>query len=56
MPEIVGMLIPRKEENKENRNDMVLYFTERNFSGVKKIKLGSFVTEIDKVQDNYKIY
>ena len=47
MPEIVGMLIPRKEENKENRNDMVLYFTERNFSGVKKIKLGSFVTEID---------
>lgn len=56
MPEIVGMHIPRKEESKDNRSDLVLYFTERNFSGVKKIKLGPFVTEIDKAQDNYKIY
>ena len=56
MPEIVGMHMPRKEESKDNRSDLVLYFTERNFSGVKKIKLGPFVTEIDKAQDNYKIY
>ena len=56
MPEISGMVIPRKEENKENKSDMVLYFTERNFNGVKRIKIGGFVSEIYKAQDSYKMY
>ena len=36
-PEITGIYFPRKDEEDGNvKNDTVLYFTERNFSGVKK--------------------
>lgn len=56
LPEITGMYIPRKEEHKDNRNDIVMYLTERNFSGVLKIKLGQFIIDIDKVLDNLKAF
>lgn len=51
-PEIVGLHIPKTS----SRSDSVLYFTTRYFSGVKKIKIGNFSSDIDKAQDNYKIY
>ena len=50
-PEITGLCIPKKEELKENKNEMYLYFTEKNFSGVQKIKIGGFINEIEKVLD-----
>lgn len=48
MSEITGMFIP-KSKSKAN----VLYFTERNFPGVLKIKLSQFNSETDKTQDNH---
>lgn len=59
LPEITGMFIPRKfedeskeEENNNNNNNKapsLLYFTEKNFNGVKKIDLTQFKNEIDKL-------
>ena len=52
--EITGMYIPKKliDESKEMENNIktnvFLYFTEKNFNGVKKIKLNSFISEIEK--------
>ena len=54
MSEITGMYIPKKliDESKEMENNIktnvFLYFTEKNFNGVKKIKLNSFISEIEK--------
>ena len=54
MSEITGMFIPKRliEESKELENipkaNVYLYFTERNFNGVKRIKLNSFIFDIEK--------
>ena len=54
MSEITGMFIPKRlnEESKELENspkaNVYLYFTERNFNGVKRIKLNSFISDIEK--------
>ena len=54
MCEITGMFIPKKfmDESKEMENNVktnvYLYFTERNFNGVKRIKLNSFISDIEK--------
>lgn len=54
MSEITGMYIPKKfiDESKELENNtktnVFLYFTEKNFNGVKKIKLNSFISDIEK--------
>ena len=54
MCEITGMFIPRRsnEESKEMENNtkinVYLYFTEKNFNGVKRIKLNSFISDIEK--------
>ena len=48
MPEITGIFISSK--NKDN-----LYFTEKNFYGVMRIKLSSFISEISKLEENNKI-
>ena len=54
MSEITGMYIPKKfiDESKELENNtktnVFLYFTEKNFNGVKKIKLNSFIADIEK--------
>jgi hypothetical protein len=48
--EINGMLIPRAGINKNT-----IYFTDKNFNGVLKVKISQFSAEIDKVQDNFKI-
>ena len=62
--EINGLLIPRNFENKEsqknngngNGNDTlagnVIYFTDRNFSGVLKIKLSVVSQDLEKLQEN----
>jgi hypothetical protein len=47
----------RKDEEDDNvKNDTVLYFTERNFSGVKKIKINQFIHDIDKALDSMKMF
>ena len=54
MSEITGMYIPKKfiDESKEMDNNIktnvFLYFTEKNFNGVKKIKLNNFLADIEK--------
>ena len=54
MCEITGMFIPKKliDESKEMDNNpktnVYLYFTEKNFTGVKRIKLNSFISDIEK--------
>ena len=54
MSEITGMSIPKKyiDESKEIDNNVktnvYLYFTEKNFNGVKRIKLNSFISDIEK--------
>ena len=54
MCEITGMFIPKKlnEDSKEMENNsktnVYLYFTEKSFNGVKKIKLNSFISDIEK--------
>ena len=54
MCEITGMFIPKKliDESKEMDNNtktnVYLYFTEKNFHGVKRIKLNSFISDIEK--------
>ena len=54
MSEITGMYIPKKfmDESKEIDNNIktnvFLYFTEKNFNGVKKIKLNNFLADIEK--------
>ena len=54
MSEITGIFIPRKffDESKELENTVktntYLYFTEKNFNGVKRIKLNNFIADIEK--------
>ena len=54
MSEITGMFIPKKliDESKEMDNNVktnvYLYFTEKNFNGVKRIKLNNFISDIEK--------
>ena len=54
MSEITGMFIPKKyiDESKDMENNpktnVYLYFTEKNFNGVKRIKLNSFINDIEK--------
>ena len=54
MSEITGMFIPRKiiEDSKELDNNVktnvYLYFTEKNYNGVKRIKLNNFISDIEK--------
>ena len=54
MSEITGMFIPKKliDKSKEIENNtktnVYLYFTEKNFNGVKRIKLNSFISDIEK--------
>jgi len=54
MSEITGMYIPKKyiDESKELENNIktnvYLYFTEKNFNGVKRIKLNNFISDIEK--------
>jgi sugar lactone lactonase YvrE len=54
MSEITGMFIPKKliDDSKEMENNsktnVYLYFTEKNFNGVKKIKLNNFISDIEK--------
>ena len=54
MSEITGMFIPKKyiDESKEIDNNVktnvYLYFTEKNFNGVKRIKLNRFISDIEK--------
>ena len=54
MSEITGMFIPKKyiDESKEIDNNVktnvYLYFTKKNFNGVKRIKLNSFISDIEK--------
>ena len=59
--EINGLLIPKNyKKDKEsgtgtngNGNDTnVLYFTDKNFSGVLKIKLSAISQELEKLQEN----
>ena len=60
--EINGLLIP-KNYKKENRNSKglnpndtlssnVIYFTDKNFSGVLKVKLSAISQELEKLQEN----
>jgi len=54
MSEITGMFIPKKliDDSKEMENNsktnVYLYFTEKNFNGVKRIKLNNFINDIEK--------
>ena len=54
MSEITGMFIPKKliDDSKEIENNsktnVYLYFTEKNFNGVKRIKLNNFISDIEK--------
>jgi hypothetical protein len=48
MPEITGIFISSKNKD-------FLYFTEKNYNGVMRIKLSSFISEITKLEDNNKI-
>ncbi|MCQ2818309.1 MAG: SMP-30/gluconolactonase/LRE family protein [archaeon] len=52
-PEITGMLIYEEEpkEGNRNRKNMYLYFTEKNFSGVRRIRIGNFVNDIERMMD-----
>ena len=60
--EINGLLIPKnfKKEKEQNRNlngndslsTNVIYFTDKNFSGVLKIKLSAISQELEKLQEN----
>lgn len=47
LPEITGLLIPAKKKES-------LYLTEKNSNGVIKIKLSSFISELDKMEENNK--
>ena len=54
MSEITGIFIPKKliDDSKEMENNsktnVYLYFTEKNFNGVKRIKLNNFINDIEK--------
>lgn len=48
MPEITGLCISTRSKD-------TLYFTERSFNGILKIKLSQFVAEIFKLEENNKI-
>ena len=57
--EINGLLIPKNFKNEKepkgtnNGNDSnVIYFTDKNFSGVLKIKLSVISQELEKLQEN----
>lgn len=46
-PEITGLFIPSKK--REN-----LYFTEKGSNGIMKIKLSTFISDLDKLEENNK--
>lgn len=48
MPEITGICIP------SDKKADTLYFTEKSFNGILKIKLSQFAAEIDKMIENNK--
>ena len=48
LPEITGLLIPSKNKD-------LLYFTEKNSNGIFKVKLSTFVNEMEKLDDNNKL-
>ena len=48
MPEITGIFISSKNKD-------YLYFTEKNFNGVMRVKISSFMSEISKLEENNKI-
>ena len=54
MSEITGMFIPKKliddykEMENNSKTNVYLYFTEKNFNGVKRIKLNNFISDIEK--------
>jgi gluconolactonase len=48
LPEITGMCIPT------DKKADTLYFTEKSFNGVLKIKISQFSAEIDKMLENIK--
>jgi len=48
LPELTGIYISPKKKD-------TLYFTEKNSNGVFKIKLASFLSEVDKADDYTKI-
>jgi len=50
LPEITGMCIP------SGKKADTLYFTERNFHGILKVKLSTFAAEIDKMLDQNKYF
>jgi DNA-binding beta-propeller fold protein YncE len=50
MPEITGMCIP------SGKKADTLYFTEKSFNGILKIKLSQFAAEIDKMLENNKFF
>ena len=50
MPEITGMCIP------SGKKADTLYFTEKSFNGILKVKLSQFAAEIDKMLENNKFY
>lgn len=47
LSEITGLFISSKKKE-------MLYFTEKNSNGVMKIKLSSFISELDKLGENNK--
>jgi len=47
MPEITGIFISSKQKD-------ILYFTEKNFNGVMRVKLSSFTSEVSKFEENNK--
>lgn len=48
LPEITGMCIP------SDKKADTLYFTEKSFNGLMKVKLSQFAAEIDKILENNK--
>lgn len=49
LPEITGLCICASKKDS-------LYFTEKNFNGILKIKLSEFVAEIYKLEENNRIF
>jgi gluconolactonase len=50
MPEITGLCIP------SDKKADTLYFTEKSFNGILKVKLSQFAAEIDKMVENNKFF
>ena len=48
MPEINGLYISQKKKN-------IMYVTENNSNGILKVKLESFISEVEKLVEYLKI-